>query len=38
MAEESTSQGTFIGWLALGLLVFAVVVALVVTLAGTMQP
>ena len=34
MAEDATSQGTFMGWLAMGLLVFAVVVALIVTVAG----
>jgi hypothetical protein len=38
MAEHVPSQANFIGWLALGLLIFALVFALVVTFAGISMP
>ncbi len=34
MADDSTSQGNFIGWLGLGLIVFALLCGLFVALAG----
>jgi hypothetical protein len=38
MADHVPSQGNFIGWLALGLMAFALAVALFVTLAGMSVP
>jgi hypothetical protein len=38
MADGVPSQANFIGWLALGLIAFAVVVALVVVVSGLNAP
>ena len=38
MAEDNPSQGIFVGWLAMALLVVAVVVIGVFLIAGTMLP
>jgi hypothetical protein len=38
VAEEVTSQARFVGWLAMGLMVFALLVAAILAYAGMHMP